>query len=566
MLLNPQLSITSVVPAIEYTVMVGVGKVSADLTDFPLMIDLADMPPSFWSQVNSTGSNIRAYAPNGVTVIPHDVTFVDKTRSLGRMFAKKTLLTASNNVVIIKVLDMGTPALAVTDPNGRNAMWSDYQVVLVYPDTVNRTGNVYTRAANEVAFSSWKRQDYYDMPGDPHQGLAVDGSGNLVTIDTNYLRRATIAAPTTVLASNADPITVIRASTGDVLVNHLSDGCIIAGELWVPANEYPNTGGVYNEYFCVFNLTTLALDRTYNVSAVGRHISSIAQDPDTGIIWATDYTNGATLMQFNTSGTYLGTVALSATINDLQGITFVEGSIFLSSDDFDITKVSKTGVIDVGIGNEYHNPQSGISEGISYDSVTKKLFHMDGDGDMSVLERIASLADWGRLHYECHFETYPRSTVWSMGASIYWLDTTGDLQQGFLSMANETTNTQRATVAYRTSSNRLAIWNSTDSWLESDVDLAYKDRFRVSAKHDGTTERKLFHNGVLKATDATISARPAGSGTDMNFVVNASDITSTEDGEGYYQFVWARNQYLTDAWMAADGENNQTPSTFYSIT
>jgi len=122
MLFIPSLSISTEVPIVTYTIMIGVGKVSADLVDFPLMINLADFPPSFWSQVNSTGSNIRAYAPNGVTFIPHYVTDVDKTQSVGRMFVKKTLLTASNNAVIIKILGIGTPALETTDPNGRDAV------------------------------------------------------------------------------------------------------------------------------------------------------------------------------------------------------------------------------------------------------------------------------------------------------------------------------------------------------------------------------------------------------------------------------------------------------------
>ena len=73
-------------------------------------------------------------------------------------------------------------------------------------------------------------------------------------------------------------------------------------------------------------------------------------------------------------------------------------------------------------------------------------------------------------------------------------------------------------------------------------------------------------NGILKATDNTISARPTGTGTDMDFVINASDTSNNEDGEGYYQFAWARNDYVSDAWMAADAEVMNSPGTFYTIT
>lgn len=403
------------------------------------------------------------------------------------------------------------------------------------------------------------------MPGTPNQGIAVDASGNLITIQTNAFRRSTVAAPATVLASNLDPVGAVRTATGNANLNHACDGCIIAGEFWVPISEYP-VSGPHDEYLAVFNLTTLALDRTYNVSSVGRHLSAIAQDPDTGTIWATDFNNGASLLQFNTSGTYLGAVTLGTTIPEMNGITFAEGSILLSTDNRRITKVSKTGVIDVALYNEFTNPELGSGEGLSYVPSTGKLYFMADDGDLNVLEKVDALADWGRLYFERHSETYPRSTTFSMGASVYWLDPSGDIQQAFLSMANGSTTSQRATLAHRTTSNRIALWNSTDGWLESDIDPAYKDTFRVAAKHNGTTERKLFYNGILKGTDATISARPSGTGTNMSFVFNAADTSNTEEGEAYYQFVWARNDYVSDDWMKADGDNNLNPGAFYTIT
>lgn len=549
----------------QATVTVPSGKVSADLTAFPLMIDLSLMPIGFWGLVASTGGNIRAYASDGVTQLPFDVTYINKTRGLGRMFVKTNLLTASNNVVIIKVFLTGASALPVTDTYGRNAVWSDYEVVIVYPETVNRTGDVYTRAANEVPFSEWKRTDYFDMTGNPHQGVAVDTSGNLVTIDTNYLRRSTQAAVNTVLASNSDPVGAVKTATGNTNLNHLSDGCIIAGELWVPCNEYPAVGAK-DEYLCVFNLTTLALDRTYNVSALNRHIAGICYDPNTSTIYAVDYTDGTSMMKFDTSGAHLGNVTLSANLIKCQGIDYYEGELLVSQEYYCLTRVSLAGSVYGSPGSEFFSPHVGLNEGISYNPSTKTLFHMDGDGDMQTLEKVSDIADWGRLHYNQHWETYPRSTVWSMGASVHWLDLTGDIQQAFLSMANGATSSQRATVAFRTGTDRLGMWNSTDSWIESDIDLNYKSQFRVAAQHDGTTQRRLFYNGILKATDNTISARPTGSGSNMDFVINASDTNAGDEGEAYYQYLWARNDYVSADWMAADALVMNSPASIYTIT
>ena len=549
----------------QATVTVPSGKVSADLTAFPLMIDLSLMPIGFWGLVDSTGGNIRAYASDGVTQLPFDVTYINKTRGLGRMFVKTNLLTASNNVVIIKVFLTGASALPVTDTYGRNAVWSDYEVVIVYPETVNRTGDVYTRAANEVPFSEWKRTDYFDMTGNPHQGVAVDTSGNLVTIDTNYLRRSTQAAVNTVLASNSDPVGAVKTATGNTNLNHLSDGCIIAGELWVPCSEYPAVGAK-DEYLCVFNLTTLALDRTYNVSALNRHIAGICYDPNTSTIYAVDYTDGTSMMKFDTSGAHLGNVTLSANLIKCQGIDYYEGELLVSQEYYCLTRVSLAGSVYGSPGSEFFSPHVGLNEGISYNPSTKTLFHMDGDGDMQTLEKVSDIADWGRLHYDRHYETYPRSTVWSMGASVLWTETLGDLQQAFLTMANGSSNTQYATVTYDEGPDKLGLWNSADGWLYTDINSAYKDQFRVSAQHNGTTQRKIFYNGILKATDNTISARPSGSGSNMDFVINAATSGNADNGEAYYQFAWARNDYVSEAWMAADAAFMNDPASIYTIT
>lgn len=153
-----------------------------------------------------------------------------------------------------------------------------------------------------------------------------------------------------------------------------------------------------------------------------------------------------------------------------------------------------------------------------------------------------------------------------MGASLYWNDLTGDTQQAFLTMANGTSTSNYATITYDDGPDWVGLWNSSNGWLHSNVNAAYKDTLRIAAKHDSTIQRKLFVNGLLKGTGNTIGARPAGAGTNMDFVINAADTSGNDDGEAYYQFVWARDDYVSDAWMAADGLSNLTPASFHSIT
>lgn len=148
MLLNPAYNIdaTEFVPtASSATVTVPAGTVASNLTAFPLMIDLADMPSAFWAGVQADGGNVRVYQSDGVTLIPHDLTFINKTGQTGRIFAKTGLLAASDSTVVVKTLSTLSSKLAVTDANGRNAVWSDYEVVWIFPDKSNRTGKSYSQ-------------------------------------------------------------------------------------------------------------------------------------------------------------------------------------------------------------------------------------------------------------------------------------------------------------------------------------------------------------------------------------------------------------------------------------
>ena len=188
MLLNPRYNIGLGAPpssAVNFNVTVAAGKVSADLVDFPLMIDLSHMPSSFWTAVRSDGGNIRVYASDGISQIPFDLTYINKTRNLGRLYAKTTLLSASSNTIVVSVLDTSLTGLSVTDTYGRNAVWSAYEVVWVFPETVNRTGKSYSQTMTGIGYQTeWKRSDYQTvLPGAPHQGVIVDDSGKLWTVD-----------------------------------------------------------------------------------------------------------------------------------------------------------------------------------------------------------------------------------------------------------------------------------------------------------------------------------------------------------------------------------------------
>lgn len=103
------------------TLTVPAGKVSTDLADFPMKIDLATLPWGFWQDVTADGGNIRV--SKGGVELPVDVGFIDTYYSSGEVFVRTALAAASDNVFTVQAVAGGTMR-AATDPLGSNAVWT----------------------------------------------------------------------------------------------------------------------------------------------------------------------------------------------------------------------------------------------------------------------------------------------------------------------------------------------------------------------------------------------------------------------------------------------------------
>lgn len=123
----------------ETTITIAAGKVSSDLTAFPMRIDLATMPGPFWANVGGEGRNIRVYTLADVE-LPVDVVAINRTLQTGEIFVKVNLLAGSSNVFNVKTIAAG-PAIDPTAPTGRHAVWADFECVHLMRNVADRTAN-----------------------------------------------------------------------------------------------------------------------------------------------------------------------------------------------------------------------------------------------------------------------------------------------------------------------------------------------------------------------------------------------------------------------------------------
>lgn len=548
--------------ALTFSVTVASGKVSGDLTGFPLMMNLADFPIGFWGAIRSDGGNLRAYEADGVTPIPLDVTYVNKTRALGRMFSKTDLLTASDNTIIIEVLDAATEALAVTDPNGRNAVWSDFEVVWVFPETVNRTGNSYTQnVADFLPHSEWVRTEYHTLTGNPHNGIAHDGTW-MVSCDDIVLRRHNPTAPYAVVQTVSDINTALFAMTGLNNFNHMGDPVCVGTSTFFTATT---TDATYRRFLVEYTTATLTLLNAWEMTGAQRVFGATVCYDGTNLLLFS-YTDGTKFIKYTTGGTYVSDVSLVVTTTGIQGSTVLpSGNILISYDPATIKEITATGA-DVGV--IYTDPHADIMEGLDYRD--GNLWLLKGGGALITLRNDVA-PDFRYLHqgYKA-YETLPNAQVWTMGVTTRQVRT--DFQYTYIGLDDPSgsSNTTGTGIIYDEGAglDKMGTWNSTDGWLYTSTALtpvAY-DIMRMALGHNGTTGRKLrirkdatTYSGV----DSGVSARPTG--TNMAFLLNHSETSGTGTGATYFQYAWLRLEYMSDAWLQADLDNAIDP-TFYTIS
>lgn len=557
MLLNPiyEISVESLDGISAVEIQVPAGAVKSDLTGFPFRVNLARMPAGFWVNVRPDGGNLRAYQADGVTMVPHDLTYIDTETETGQFYIKVNLLTASANTFVIGVLDTSEVKLAATDPNGRNAVWNDYEVVVVFPEKINRVDGSAPTVNPTIPTWKWQEVDYLNIA--TNQGVAFDGT-HYFTTSTTTIRKFDI---TGVEVDISTPLVAFQTATGDATLNHLGALSIIDDELWIPIQQYP--ASPYDSQFIGrFSKATLDYIGFITLTGATRESSGVHYDAGLDRLYVTDFTIDTNIPYFNkTTGAYVGQLTLSSSIENMQGMTELDGKYYVNSGGFGIYEIEKNGTVN---GLIYKSPWSGDDESVF--AYGNRLIISQDSSRVMWIQKNPDFIDWGRLNGTPIAFHLPKSTVWSMGVSWIPSQTTGYTQQGIVSIgAVSAPTTDRHTGGYDDpASNGFGMWNVTNGWLYPSPNReapVMKGKHRVAFAQNGSLARKMRVDH-LRGSAGSSSERPVDSG-DMRFDIGSSG--GTELGYGFYQFGWLRNEYISDQWLEADYENARQEECFYHV-
>jgi hypothetical protein len=108
--------------------------------------------------------------------------------------------------------------------------------------------------------------------------------------------------------------------------NHLGDCQYSNGLLYFPLEEPTYT----NPAIFVYKLTATSIEFvTYKSHNTQQHMPWVAMDPDTHLLYSSNYDNVTTLQVYNEDLNYVTDLAIDAVLEKVQGGAFYEGFLYL---------------------------------------------------------------------------------------------------------------------------------------------------------------------------------------------------------------------------------------------
>jgi len=169
-------------------VTIASSEVASTLTDFPVYVDLSDLPAAFFTNVQSDGGDIRVTESDGTTRCPTELVAIDAGASTGELHFLASSISSSSDTTFRIYYDgsstLSQPGVATT--YGRNAVWSDYAGVW-------HDGGYLNSADGDTATEG----------GGVTSGGATGQMGDATTFDgtNDYLRPASLSGDHDVLSA-----------------------------------------------------------------------------------------------------------------------------------------------------------------------------------------------------------------------------------------------------------------------------------------------------------------------------------------------------------------------------
>lgn len=568
-------------------VTVPTSSISANLTDFPVYVDLSLMPIEFWDNLKyEDGRDIRVKTAGG-TDIPFHAVWVSKEDSLGYLFVKTDLNTTTATQFYIHVFQEDNPVL-IEATNGSATVWENYATVVLHDkgiyDAANLGKNMNGYFSDPIsAHLSWTNTTPTVNPLSGTIGVDIP---NMVIEDGSYrfiLKRR----------YSSEIIRFDSAWTEEATLDmtpYLYDstrfryGYVDSGHLHYLYAFYDELEEITLTKIGRIQLSNFTEGTPIDVSSDWENVEIMCRSKDGTKIYGLVTNLGTTsiLKEFSAS-----TYALLNTYTlDTDLVASDEFLYAFWEDDHGLKVSSGAGTGDVDIL---------IKRSSTHFTSRRYIDAMDGDifGPVLLSSEFPDTYigyDYGTSSFEFFYVseiTAQTSTgpVMALGANASSVTMNPMLstvageftvsvttspsillttEYGAIMMLADAGYTNELVVGLQDDTNYFMLKDSVNgaTLVVSSVEAEVDTKYRVSATYTGAGTRKLFVNGTM-ASDS-ISNEITWDSESLVFGSEISPVASNFYS-GAADFAYISKVPFSDAYIAAEHSNILSPSTFYSV-
>ncbi len=308
-------------------------KVGANQTNFPVYVNLANLPAGFFSNVRTDGGDIRITQSDGTTELAREVVAIDTTAKTGELhFNGNSLSSTVDTIFYIYFNNPSATEPAANATYGKYNVWdSNFLYVGHFQGNSNdSTSNQFNGTDTAMTYGT----AYQKLSG---QGASLNGTTSQIDLGTSSTLN-----PTAVTVEGWGYITSLAQAYNSFIQRYAAS--IVPYQLMVKSN----------------GLLAMFFDATTRISYDGTGSHTLSINTYYYLVGAYDSTNGLAAYVNGASDKTVaanGNLALSSTAHTLFGNDDIDASRFWPGY-MDEVRISKIARSSTWISTQYNNQNS----------------------------------------------------------------------------------------------------------------------------------------------------------------------------------------------------------------
>jgi hypothetical protein len=154
---------------------------SSDLTDFPVYLNLDDLPDAFFTTVKSAGKDIRITTSDGETEVPREIVSIDTSGKTGEVHFKGTLTYNADTEFYIYYGNASAATYSDTDTYGAQNVWSSSYLGVWHKNDLT-TSTIQDSTSNDNDGTKKGANEPIEATGKVGEGQDYDGEDDYIDI------------------------------------------------------------------------------------------------------------------------------------------------------------------------------------------------------------------------------------------------------------------------------------------------------------------------------------------------------------------------------------------------